>query len=265
MTEKLRQLIRGPIGSNTWLYRTGATAFGDAAVLFKAGFATCLQMRRLRRRDQLGKPAESVGLANLDHPIKLRPGTNDALAVINNIVREECGQLDADFSPVSLIDAGAYIGDTSAYLLSRFPNLRSIALEPNPESYNLASQNLAPYGNRVELLDYALAGHTGSAFISGHEMGAQVNSSEGVEVKTTTVDEMLDRLPGKRASILKMDVEGSEAEVFSSAPDKWLPRVDYMLVETHDAHTTQLVLGVLADNDWQVRRFRSLYYCRPRG
>jgi FkbM family methyltransferase len=263
--EKLRQLIRGLIGSDAWLYRTGAKAFGDAIIVFRAGVATWLKVRRLRRKDQFGEPAESVKLANLDHPIMLRPGTQDAMAVVNNIVREECGQLDPGFLPVSLIDAGAYIGDTSAYFLSRFPNLRSIALEPNPESHELASQNLTLYGDRVELLPYALAAHTDGAFISGEQMGAQVSLSDGVRVETTTVDALLDRLPGKRASILKMDIEGSEAEVFSSSPEKWLPQVDCILVETHGFETTQLVLGVLSDNNWQVRRFRNLYYCRPGG
>ena len=220
-------------------------------------------MRRLRRLDKSGKSVEAVKLGNLRHPMELRQGTDDASAVINNIVREEYGQLNPGLNPVSLIDAGAYIGDTSAYFLSKFPGLHSIALEPNPDSFAMAARNLKPYGNRVELLPLALSAEPGDAFISGREMGAQVNAQSGIKVRTTTVPELLERLPGGRVSILKMDIEGSEAGIFSASPEAWLPQVDCMLIETHDTDITRLVMAVLAENNWHAKRFRSLFYCQP--
>ena len=80
-----------------------------------------------------------LNLRSLEFPIIIRPGTDDLSSVINNAIREEYGQFKKNFSPVTIVDAGAYIGDTAAYFLSRFPDAQVVALEPNEESYILAS------------------------------------------------------------------------------------------------------------------------------
>jgi FkbM family methyltransferase len=163
-----------------------------------------------------------------------------------------------------LIDAGAYIGDTTAYFLSRFPQLQAIAVEPNPESLELARRNLAPYENRVTLLPVALAATETPVRIAGTETGAQI-SSQGVEVEATTIVKLLDGLPNGRASIVKMDIEGAEREVFAASPETWLPRIDHIIVETHGPDIARDVLAALGRNGWRAVRYRNLYYCQPAG
>ena len=34
--------------------------------------------------------------------------------------------------------------------------------------------------------------------------------------------------------ILKVDIEGAELEIFSQGTAEWLPRVDLIIIETHD-------------------------------
>jgi len=76
----------------------------------------------------------------LEFPIFVRPGTADVGSIIDNVFREEYGQLPKGFVPRTILDAGAYVGDRAAYFLSRFEQARAIALEPNPESHALASR-----------------------------------------------------------------------------------------------------------------------------
>jgi predicted O-methyltransferase YrrM len=88
--------------------------------------------------------------------IFIRPGTPDVSTIINNVIREEYGHFSYAGDPQWMVDAGAYIGDTAAYFLSRFPRFRVIALEPNPPAFAMASQNLKPYGERVILMKKGL-------------------------------------------------------------------------------------------------------------
>ena len=73
-----------------------------------------------------------------------------------------------------MIDAGAFIGDTAAYFLSRFSNLHVTAIEPNLDNFTLARTNLAPYGDRVNLLNQALGGRAGEVYFAGHSTGGSV-------------------------------------------------------------------------------------------
>src|SRR5438270_7731151 len=132
--ESIRRLIRKILGPHSKFYRAGAAALDFFATMRSDGFATWYALRRIKngRHDAA---AESVTLKNAMHPMSLRPGTEDVSTVLNNVVRQEYGQFAPDRQPRWMIDAGAYIGDTCAYFLSRFDDLRVIALEPDPENY----------------------------------------------------------------------------------------------------------------------------------
>jgi FkbM family methyltransferase len=160
-----------------------------------------------------------------------------------------------------MIDAGAYIGDTTAYFLSRFPDLQIVALEPNPKSYHLAEQNLAPYGERVTLLPYALSASEAPVYISGDETGARIHDAEGVEAEATTISRLLERFPSGRVNILKLDIEGAEEEIFRAHPETWLSKVDLLIVETHGPNITRTVLGALEHNGWRSVQHRNQYFC----
>ena len=259
--ELLRRVLRHHLGWNSLAYRVASVAYADAMTVISEGPRTFLKLRRLRRTDPRDAALVAITFRRLRHPFLVRPGTKDISTAINNIVREEYGKFKLKEPPRTLIDAGAYIGDTTAYFLSRFPDLCSIALEPNPESCHLARLNLAPYGKRVTLLPYALSNSETPVYISGVQTGATVSASQGVEVPATTISKLLARLPGGRASILKMDIEGAEEGIFLTRPEAWLPKIDSIIVETHGPNITRNVLGVLQSNGWRVIRYRNLYYC----
>jgi FkbM family methyltransferase len=261
--EIIRRRVRNLLGYDSRLYRLASTLQNNVSVILKEGFRTFLLLQNLRQTSANTREPELVKFRRLRYPLLIRPGTEDIGAVTQNIIREEYGQFDLDETPITLIDAGAYIGDTSAYFLSRFPALYSIALEPNPESYRLAKRNLAPYGKRVTLLPFALSISEDVVCFSGDEMGARIESGGNLKVKAITVSKVLEMLPNGRANILKMDIEGAEDEIFRASIGDWLPNIDCIIIETHGPDIRSSVLDALRANGWNSVLYRNLCYCMP--
>lgn len=231
------------------------------ATVKKEGFKTWRTLSKLRNARQADGAPRSVRLRQLQFPILIRPATEDAGTVINNVIREEYGRFRLSGDPEWMIDAGAYIGDTSAYFLSRFPKLKVIALEPNPPSYKVARQNLEPYGGRVTLLNMGLFSTERNLFFEGDDTSAAI-AIAGVKVECTTILSLMDRFSIPRLSILKMDIEGAEESIFLSRPEDWLSRIDLLLIEIHGDHIQPLVTRVLDSNGFSMKRYRSIWCCR---
>ena len=53
-------------------------------------------------------------------------------AVMDNVIRQEYGQVAPTTPPRWMIDAGADIGDTTAYFLSKYPSLKAVVLQQIP-------------------------------------------------------------------------------------------------------------------------------------
>lgn len=259
--EILRRNVRHLLGYDSGIYRFASAFYSGVLILFREGPAMFFKLRALSNMEKDAPVA--LNFPRLQHPLFVRPGTQDVSAVINNIVREEYGQFELAEPPQTLIDAGAYIGDTSAYFLSRFPTLQSVALEPNPESFLMAKENLLPYGKRVTLLPIALSSTEDPVYFSGEEMGAGIKQSGEVKIEATTISKLLERFPNGRVNILKMDIEGAEDDIFRTEISDWLPNVDCIIVETHGPDITSNMLEVFRGNGWTAKLYRNLYFCKP--
>ncbi len=260
--EGIRRVIRSALGYNTRLYGAGASALDLLSVWSKEGLKTYSLLRRLRTGSPGPSAAVPVTLRNIRFPILVRPGTEDVATVVNNIIREEYGDFQSPADPGFMIDAGANIGDTAAYFLSRFPRLKVIALEPDPSNYALACDNLRPYGERAVLLQKALCGTDQQLRFGGDSTGASVRA-EGFAVEGVSIPTLLKEYLIPRVSILKLDIEGAEELVFSSSPETWLSAVDLLIIEIHGPSNLELVSRALQRNGFSMRRFRSVWYCQP--
>ena len=84
------------------------------------------------------------------HPLWCRWGGSDYF-VFNQIFRHPEYACVAGLPRVELvIDCGANAGYSAAYFLSRYPQCRLIAVEPEPGNFALLQRNLAPYGERAK-------------------------------------------------------------------------------------------------------------------
>lgn len=251
------------LGCNSPIYRAASQVTKFFNVILAEGPATWLTLRRLSAaptRSDKASGAAALKLRKLEHPIMLRPGPQDAETVVHTVVREEYGDFKPEREPKVMIDAGAYIGDTSAYFLSRFKHLRIVTLESSRETYEAASANLGAYGDRVTLLSKGLAGKAGRLKVSGNTTGASLGD-DGDEIDCTSVSELLNTFKVDRIDILKMDIKGAETEIFRTDVGQWLPRVDHVLIEVHGPEAERVVLGTLRDARFVIRQHRSVYYC----
>jgi hypothetical protein len=75
---------------------------------------------------------------------------------------------------------------------------------------------------------------------------------------------------GRRISLLKMDVEGAEAVIFSDACawKKWLPLIDNILIELHDdsifGNSSEAFLRVVKDQPFDISTHGELTLCKRR-
>jgi FkbM family methyltransferase len=259
--DKIRRAVRGILGPNSRLYRSGARALDFFSVVVSDGFSTWRTLREIEQSFPSELTPRTVPLRKLKFPIRLRPGTDDVGTVINNVIREEYGAATPLTPPRWMIDAGAYIGDTSAYFLSRYPDLKIIALEPNLPSYEMARLNLLPYRERAILLQKGLYSTDGVASFSGGGTGAAI-ASTGDEIHCTTVPSLLAEYEIEHLDILKMDIEGAEEAIFSAKPETWLGRVGMLIIEIHGPRPLSLISRVLAQNGFAMRQYRSIWFCK---
>jgi FkbM family methyltransferase len=257
--ESIRRTLRSILKPDSALYQRGADLIDFLSTIRTNGPSTWRILKETESGDRNSEPV-ALRLQNLHHPIFIRPGTDDAHTVINNIIRKEYDHIQPSNPPVWMIDAGAYIGDTSVYFLSRYPKLRIISLEPGWMSHQMAQMNLAPYGDRATLLQKGLYTHDGMACFSGDNTAASI-SEAGLEIDCVTISSLLEMYAIPRVNILKMDIEGAEEEIFLSKPQEWLNRVDLLIIEIHGARRLSLISRILSQNGFTMKQYRSVWYC----
>lgn len=169
-------------------------------------------------------------VADAIHPIAIRVPSTDA-ATFKKVFVDQEYNLPVEFEPKTIIDAEANVGLASIYFANRFPHAQILAIEPESSNFEVLKKNVAPYSNiialhvalwdkteRIRLVDPGI-GNWGFRTESG-------TSSESVGeesmVQAVTVSDLIREYKLERISILKVDIEGSEKEVFSHSSD-WKP------------------------------------------
>lgn len=256
--EALRNVFARNAAKHSAMFKVSWLLYKISLVAWHEGLATALKAFKLTATKTPDPVA--FNFRKLQHPILLRPNSSDLATAIINFVHEEYSTYAPRNTPIRLIDCGAYIGDSSAYFLSKYPEMKSIALEPEPENFELASRNLAPYGERVTVLNRAIASAPGTVYITGAHDRARIDEA-GTAIDAVTIPNVLDSMGWDRASILKMDVEGAEAAIFGPSASDWLQRVDFIVVEVHNAEAEAAIRQTMHSAGWSIRVFRSLWFC----
>jgi FkbM family methyltransferase len=208
-------------------------------------------------------------------PLLVRRGSSD-IDVFNQIfVQQEYACLD-DLSNVGLVvDCGANVGYSSAYFLSKFPQCSVIAVEPDSRNFSALQRNLVSYGTRAKLINAGIWSQTAQLVISqdkyrdGREWTRQVREceeSEEADIQGIDIGSILKEAGSERISLLKMDVEGAEAVVFSKNYDSWLHRVDAIAIELHDdsvfGNASAVFSSAINGQEFEVSRSGELTICR---
>ena len=208
------------------------------------------------------------------HPLLCRPRTSDREVYLQIFAEREYQCLDEVKSAELIIDCGANIGYSSAYFLTRFPGSKVIAVEPDPENFALLKKNLAWYDDRSEALLKGVWSNESQLVMSeepfsdGREWSRTVRSIRSGEIgmiDSIDIGTILKRSGFARISILKIDIEGSEIEVFSSGVEEWLGKVDNLVIELHGHEARAVCIQAIADQGFETREYGELFVCRRFG
>ena len=129
--------------------------------------------------------------------------------------------------PKFIIDAGAHIGFASIFFANLFPSAKILAIEPDARNFRVLQENAAPYPNITTVHAAAWPRH------------ATLEVNHGEASWASTVHESPNgAIPGiplsslaAEVDILKIDVEGSEKEIFENNA---IPSCRVLLIECHD-------------------------------
>jgi len=135
----------------------------------------------------------------------------------------------------TILDLGSNVGYTVAHFAHLYPRARVIGVEMDARNFELATANVAPWADRVRLLQAAVWSSDGTVSYAGAYDDAYHVTTDGAsarQVRAIRIDTILRECDVERVDYLKMDIEGAEAVVLSE-PMPWLERVQSLKIEVH--------------------------------
>jgi FkbM family methyltransferase len=205
------------------------------------------------------KKASVVKFPFLKYPVILRGQTTKSdVRMFEQIFYTKDYEIAIPIEPKIIVDLGANVGFASLYFSNRFPTSSIVALEPNKENFEAAYENVKRYENirlihgaawhKVEEVSVVDKGHGEAAFMIEPGRGERT-------VNTYTVKSIMDIMKTDCIDVLKIDIEGSEKEIFDYGYEEWLPKTKIVIVETHDRYrkgTSKSVLTAICKYDFSL-------------
>ncbi|WP_433665902.1 FkbM family methyltransferase [Nocardia sp. CA-136227] len=196
-----------------------------------------------------------------DAPITVRRNQSDLLILWQIFLHryyelDQVYALDSEIDVLdTVVDLGGNTGQAAAYFTARYRPRRLLTVEPITESRQVLHRNRSLSGLDWIVEDCAVAGAAGelefavSAFWDTCTAVPEVYELRRSRpwrlenslarppriLPARTVDELLDRHGLDHVDLLKVDVEGSEADIFA-APRPWMDAVDRIVLEIHDKY-----------------------------
>lgn len=142
--------------------------------------------------------------------------------------------IDAGRTPL-VLDCGANIGLSALYFNDLFPKARIVAVEPDPSNFLLLQENVSKA--KVITVEAAVAASARRGRMTdpgGGGCGKRVEDDPMGSVIFVSIDDLVRRYgDGAEPFLLKMDIEGFEADVFGG-DTSWLDDFYVAMIELHD-------------------------------
>lgn len=203
-------------------------------VMGAANAASYIVQRATRRGGLI-----TARIKGTDLDIRLRNDPYDTQIFTQIFIR---GELDIDFEdpPGIIIDAGANIGLATLYLKNRYPSARIVSIEPERANFAILLENTRRCADvtclnngiwnkecRLRIIDNG----DGNASFVTQELANDEYAPDAVDA--ITIGAVARKLGLPTLDLVKMDIEGSEKQVFEQGYDDWLPRTNNVIVEVH--------------------------------
>ncbi|MEP0368876.1 MAG: FkbM family methyltransferase [Cyclobacteriaceae bacterium] len=184
----------------------------------------------------LVKKGVSNVITSYNNPkVLVRRNTSD-LAVYRQIFMDGEYDLVSFSDPKVIIDAGANIGLFTLAMNQRYPKAQFYCIEPMGENFAMLSKNLEGIESK-HLINGALWSDSEELSFKEDAMGQWgfrvERGGNDASISAFSMDDLMNQYRIEKIDILKIDIEGSEKEVFSKNTD-WLNRVNVLVIEVHD-------------------------------
>ena len=172
-------------------------------------------------------------------PIYLRRSTSDINNFIQIYLHKEYNFLPEQ--PQSILDLGGYIGLSSTYLSHEYPNAKIVLVEPDPDNYTIARLNTRQFTN-IECVNCGVWSKKCDLTISnkGGDWGTMVrevleDEEVSPRIRSMSIIDLMDIFKMNHIDFLKIDIEGSEKEIFSHyRSEEWIKKCKVVSCELHD-------------------------------
>jgi FkbM family methyltransferase len=138
-----------------------------------------------------------------------------------------------------IIDGGANIGLATLWFARHFPEARIVAVEPDDANFRILQQNTRHLGERVTLIQGGVWHRNARLGILNPDSGAaafrvgELPEGSIAGVPAFSIDDICSRMGTPSPLIVKLDIEGSQAHLFS-ANTGWVGRTDLITLELDD-------------------------------
>jgi len=195
-----------------------------------------LLLQSLPKGDKMIK----VYLRGTKRALLLRSGTSDLDCFEQVMVRKEYSFVELD-SPKVIVDAGANIGLATIDFHRRYPEAEIWAFEPDELNFEMLALNCSGIPN-VHLINAAIWSYAADletcdpmAEKWSTSFRPAMRAEEGSHtVKAISVADILSLIGENRIDVFKIDIEGSERELFSNNSISWINRIGCLVIELHD-------------------------------
>jgi FkbM family methyltransferase len=176
------------------------------------------------------------------YKIFMRPKTSDFFVLNQIFADKQYNPYHYVENPKVIIDGGANVGMSSIYFNSLFPEAKIFSFEPDTNNFIMLNRNLGNLKN-IKTFQKGLWGKSAKIYlniISGYvdfyvteeKTPKTIAEIDCISIADLMTSEQLDSI-----DILKLDIEGAEKIIFETDPEKWLPKVGCIMIETHDRMT----------------------------
>lgn len=224
------------------ILKSGISIYNWLMILRSLGFSGFIANAQISgSRYALPGTITSVRLRN-SRVLSLRNGSSDFDVFEQHFIRREILSIKFPLSNVAtIIDLGANIGVSVAVFRQMFPQARIIAVELEENNSKLCSLNHRD-DSLVEVVTGAIWSHTGRVGmkdVGEGEWAFRVETDQSSEddnnsVPAFTYRELLNLYSITRVDIMKMDIEGAEADVLEASADDIFSSTAIVILEVHE-------------------------------
>lgn len=204
--------------------------FGFRAVRF-------LYLSKLNDANLLHKMV-SIRFPGVRHPVFLRPRTSD-FKLFRNIFIDREYDISLPFTPQTIIDGGGNIGLAAVLFANRYPEAKIVSIEPETSNFMMLQKNTGAYSN-IKPVKAGIWRKSSYLHVSNPTSGKWAFIVEETAVagddtiRGISIDDLIRQNGWNNADLVKLDIEGSEKEVFEAQPELWLNKAKALIIELHD-------------------------------